>query len=303
MFRSAILSAILTSFFLSSSGYTQTIQATTEAKAYNIKKNAQSVDQSRTDYALLVANENFLDQGYSRLNNPKIDIVAIEKILREQFGFKTEIITDITKDACIKKLREYAGKSYGKYDQLLIYFAGHGDFDPLLRQGYVVMNDSKNQDETYSKHFSFPELQNIVTNLRCNHILLTLDVCYGGTFDSYFATTDEQAFRGDDRGAKLISERSEMMESLTAFTLEKLRPNTRLYLSAGGKEVVSDGKKGEHSPFAKAFLEKLSEAANSSYKILTVAGLKDYLEKQTRKVKMNGFGSNQSNSDFLFVAK
>jgi hypothetical protein len=294
---------IIFCFIMSTAGYSQTIQGTTDPKAYNIKKSAQSVDQSRTDYVLLFANETFLDEGYSKLNNPKIDVIAIEKILREQFGFKTEIITDVTKDACIKKLREYAGKSYGKYDQLLIYFAGHGDFDPLLRQGYVVMNDSKNQDETYSKHFSFPELQNIVTNLRCNHILLTLDVCYGGTFDTYFATADEPGFRGEDRGARLISERSEMMESLTAFTLEKLRPNTRLYLSAGGKEVVSDGRKGEHSPFAKAFLEKLNEAANSSYKILTVAGLKDYLEKQTRKVKMSGFGSNQSNSDFLFVAK
>jgi hypothetical protein len=277
----------------------QSFQATTETKAYDIRRNGTAVEQTRTDYALLIANESYSDAGYARLNNPKLDVAAIEKRLREQFGFKTEVISDINKEACIRKLREYASKTYGKYDQLLIYFAGHGDFDPLLRQGYVVMNDSKNQDETYAKHLSFPELQNIVTNLRCNHILLTLDVCYGGTFDSYFATADDQVFRGPN----LLLERSEMTESLAAYTMEKLKPITRLYLSAGGKETVSDGKKGEHSPFAKAFIEKLDEAAVSDYKILTAAGLKDYLEKQTRKVKMNGFGSNQSNSDFLFVAK
>ena len=276
----------------------QSFQATSETKTYDIRRNGTAIEQTRTDYALLIANESYSDAGYAKLNNPKLDVSAIEKRLKDQFGFKTEVLVDVDKEACIRKLREYAAKPYGKYDQLLIYFAGHGDFDALLRQGYVVLNDSKNQDETYAKHLSFPELQNIVSNLRCNHILLTLDVCYGGTFDSYFATADDQIFRGTN----LVGEKNQMSESLAAYTMEKLKPITRLYLSAGGKETVSDGKKGEHSPFAKAFIEKLDEAAGSSYKILTAGGLKDYLEKQTRKVKMNGFGSNQSNSDFLFVA-
>lgn len=302
MFES-ILRSVVMCLLMSTIGYSQAIEGVSDARPYNITGGANSGSQRRTDYALLIANESFSDERYFKLNNPKSDVLEMDRILREKFGFKTEIVTDITKDACVKKLREYAGKSYGKYDQLLIYFAGHGDFDPLFKQGYVVMNDSKIEDVTYSKHFSFPELQNILTNLTCNHILLTLDVCYGGTFDSYFAMEDDPRSRGEERGVKLITEQSEMTESMTAFTLEKLRPTTRLYLSAGGKEVVSDGRKGEHSPFAKAFLEKLNETANSSYRILTAAGLKDYLEKQTRKVKMGGFGSNQSNSDFLFVAK
>jgi hypothetical protein len=243
MFKIALLTTILMGLLLSGTGYTQTIQATTNAKAYNIRGTAQSADQSRIDYALLVANETFLDEDYSKLNNPKMDVVTIEKILSNQFGFKTEIINDFTKNACIKNLREYAGKFYEKYDQMLIYFASHGDFDPFLRQGYVVMNDSKNQNDTYSKHFSFPELQNTVTNLRCNHILLTLDVCYGGTFNTYFPTADEPGFLGEDRGAKLASKKSEMMKSLTAFKLEKLKPNRRLYYQLAAKKWCPMGEK------------------------------------------------------------
>jgi hypothetical protein len=276
----------------------QTIRATSDSKPYSIGRSGESQTNNRKDFALLIANESFADPGYSKLNNPRLDVDRINQILTQRFGFKTEVVFDITKDEFVRKIREYANLNYAKYDQLLVYFAGHGDFDPLLRQGYVVMKDSQSKDETYSKHLSFPELQNILSNMRCNHILLTLDVCYGGTFDNYFATAEDNMFRG----VNPVSEKSRMQESLDVYMMEKLQPVTRLYMSAGGKEVVPDGKKGQHSPFARAFVSKLEEAASADYKVLTISGLKDYVEKETRKVKMGGFGNNQSNSDFLFVA-
>lgn len=254
----------------------------------------------KSNYALIIANDSFEDPRFSKLNNPALDATTIAKLLEESFGFETEILTNIKKDDFVLKLRQYATKKYQKYDQLMIYFAGHGDFDPVLGQGYVIFNDSRFADETYSGHLSFSYLQDVLSKINCPHILLTLDVCYGGTFDSYFANQDGDLKRGDNpsRGAHAIRNSS----SFNAFVYEKLKPKTRLYLSSGGKEVVSDGVKGQHSPFAKAFIHKLIEASRSEYKMLTISELKAYLEKQLQTVKMGSFTGNESNSDFLFVA-
>lgn len=276
----------------------QTIQATSAPGSYRIRGNT---DQStRTDYALLIANETYTDPAYAKLGNPVFDARTIETLLREKFGFQTMLLTTATKDSCIRRLRQFANRTFGPNDQLFVYFAGHGDFDPVFRQGYVVLKDAKASDETYGRHLSFPDLQNILANLRCRHVLLTLDVCYGGTFDNYFATEDQVAFRGDSlsRGARIAD-----ATSPTAFVFEKLKPQTRLYLSSGGKETVSDGRKGEHSPFARHLIAKLEEAAQSDYKVLTVTELKVFLERQNLRVKMGPFAANESNSDFLFIAR
>lgn len=254
----------------------------------------------KSNYALIIANDSFQDSRFTKLNNPVLDATTIAKLLNEGFGFETEILTNIKKDDFILKLRQYATRQYQKYDQLMIYFAGHGDFDPVLGQGYVIFNDSKFGDLTYSSHLSFSYLQDVLSKINCPHVLLTLDVCYGGTFDSYFANQDDDLKRGDDlsRGSNALRTSA----TFNAFIYEKLKPKTRLYLSSGGKEVVSDGQKGQHSPFAKAFIQKLLEASRSEYKLLTILELKAFLEKELRTVKMGSFLGNQSNSDFLFVA-
>ncbi|MEZ0609418.1 caspase domain-containing protein [Fibrella sp. WM1] len=275
----------------------QTVQGTSAPGRYAIRSTNQT---TRTDYALLIANDTYADPAYTKLVNPVYDAQQIEAVLRERFGFQTTLLTTANRDSCLRQLRRLANRTFGPNDQLFVYVAGHGDFDPVFRQGYVVLRDARKSDETYAQHLSFPDLQNILGNLRCRHVLLTLDVCYGGTFDNYFATQDLAAFRGDSlsRGGRVAD-----AASPTAFIYEKLKPATRLYLSSGGKEVVADGQRGQHSPFAKHLLAKLEEAAQSQYKVLTVSELKVYLEKQNLRVKMGPFPPNESNSDFLFIAR
>ena len=277
--------------------FSQTIEGT--GGPFPIKVSSTPSD-TKSNLALIIANEEFQDKRFAKLNNPLLDANVISGILKDKFGFETEVLQNITKDEFIIKLREYAKKRYNKYDQLMIYFAGHGDFDPVFRQGYVIFKDSKFADDTYSHHLSFAYLEDALSKISCPHILLTLDVCYGGTFDNYFANRGDELGRGD--GLARGSEAVNSAHSLNAIIYEKLKPKTRLYLSSGGKETVSDGKKGMHSPFAAAFIQKLNEAASSEYRMLSVLELKIFLEKQTRTVKMGGFTGNESNSDFLFVA-
>ena len=176
IFSFCSVSAILLSGVV---GHAQTIQATSLPGRYAIKGSTQA---PRTDYALLIANDSYTDPAYQKLTNPVFDARTLEKVLREKFGFQTRLLTSANRDSCIHQLRQLAGRIFGPNDQLFVYVAGHGDFDPVFRQGYVVLRDAHKNDDTFSQHLSFPDLQNILANLRCRHVLLTLDVCYGGTF-------------------------------------------------------------------------------------------------------------------------
>ena len=303
--------SVLTLFFaanllIGKTAFPQTIQATSAPGAYQIRGGAKTA--ARTDYALIIANETFADPQYKKLVNPVFDARAIDTLLREKFGFQTIFLTSSTKDSCIQQLRAIAGRKFGPNDQLFVYLAGHGDFDPLLQQGYAVMKDSKANDNSFSNHLSFAYLQDLLSKLRCRHVLLTLDVCYGGTFDTYFATQSSTEFRGDGptRG---VGASVEEAGGQTSYILDKLKPQTRKYLSSGGKQTVPDGQAGQHSPFARFFIQKLTEASVSEYRILPATELKVYVERQIAinrveaNVKMGSFGSDESSSDFLFIAR
>ncbi|WP_077922040.1 caspase family protein [Spirosoma sp. 209] len=305
--RSVIFTLLLTLNLLSGDGvYAQLIQATSAPGSYQIR--GGSAQAARVDYALLIANDTFTDPAYRPLTNPTFDAREIEALLRDKFGFRTTLLANVTKDSCVRQIRRLASQSYGPYDQLFIFFAGHGDFDPVLQQGYAVMTNSKAGDDGYTNHLSFAYLQDLLAKFRCRHVLLTLDVCYGGTFDSYFATQNPNELKrdGPERGVRADVEE---LGGQTPFILTKLKPQTRKYLTSGGKETVADGEKGKHSPFARFFIQKLNEAAGSDYRILPASDLKSYIERQSAitrigaSVKMGSFGSDESNSEFLFIAR
>ena len=84
--------------------------------------------------------------------------------------------------------------------------------------------------------------------------------------------------------------------------IRKLQFKTRKYLTSGGKEYVSDGTVGNHSPFAKKFIEALvSRGGNDG--MLTLSELNTYVEKLQTAPQFGRFGSDQQGSDFIFVVK
>jgi hypothetical protein len=112
-----------------------------------------------------------------------------------------------------------------------------------------------------------------------------MDVCFGGTLDPEIAA---------GRGPNINDPDKE-------FLAKKLSHTTRRYLTSGGKEYVSDGIPGEHSPFAKKFLEALRTYGGSD-RILTLAEIKVKLQKLEPTPRQGEFGKNENLSDFVFVA-
>ena len=225
--------------------------------------------------------------SYNELVNPVNDAITIGNELKDNYGFSIEIAENFTLNEIVSKLREYAGMSYSPGDKLFIFFAGHGTYDEVFREGYVIARDSKRDDITKTTYLSHSNLRTIVNNIPCDHVLLMMDVCFGGTFDPLIASKSRAA----DPYGEISKEE---------FISRKSNYKTRLYITSGGKEYVPDGRPGYHSPFARKFLEALRGYGGSDG-ILTVSEIVPYIEKVSPQPRFGEFGDNEPGSDFLFI--
>ncbi len=244
---------------------------------------------NRTDYALLFGIDEY--DEWNNLFNPVKDAETIAEELQSNYGFKTDVVTNATTSDIMAKLREYATKSYQEKDQLFIFFAGHGQFDEVFTEGYIVGADSKVNDPGKTSYISHSLLRTVINNIKVEHIFLTLDACFGGTFDPLVARSGS---RGQD----------DMYSDITTaeFIDRRLRFKTRKYVTSGGKQYVADGKPGGHSPFARKFLQALRDYGGQD-KILTLQELQGYLLNLKMEPHAGEFGDNEPGSDFVFVAR
>jgi len=229
-------------------------ESTTESRSVTMNQAVIVANsETRTDYALIIATNDYKD--WSDLTNPVNDAKAIAAELKENYGFKVEAIYNPTKSEMVTKIREYAKKNYGTDDQLFIFIAGHGQFDDIGKDGYIVAKDSRLNDDTYDTYVPFSVLRTTIDNNPSKHIFLTMDVCFGGTFDQAIAK------RGGD-GDALYADIPQ-----TEYISKKLKFKTRIYMTSGGKQYVPDGRPGKHSPFASKFLEAL-RGYGGAYRVL-----------------------------------
>jgi hypothetical protein len=247
---------------------------------------SDAVAFDRKDYALFFATDIY--DYWGDLVNPVYDANTIAHELKEKYGFETEIIENATQEEILLKIKDYSKRSYKQQDQLFIFFAGHGHFDEAFGEGYVVAKNSVESDKAKTTYISHSNLRSYINNISCAHILLTMDVCFGGTLDPQIARV---------RG------KAEYELNDNEFLARKLAKKTRRYLTSGGKEYVSDGVRGKHSPFAAQLLEALKSRGGSDG-ILTMGEIVPYLEKiKNHEPRAGTFGDNEAGSDFVFVGK
>lgn len=242
------------------------------------------------DYALIIVTDDY--DNWGDLRNPVFDGTAIAKELEDSYGFQTEMIKNPTRTQLYSILRAYNKKAFADDDQLFVFIAGHGEFDDIFSEGYLVTKDSKMNDENKETYVSHSNLRTIINNIPCNHIMLTMDVCFGGTFDPFVANSRGSSrplmYTGDDAKRKFIE--------------RKMKSNTRKFLTSGGKEYVPDGRPGHHSPFASKLLDGLKNQGGDDG-ILTFGELYIYVERADPAPTQGTFGKNQPGSDFLFIKK
>ncbi len=236
------------------------------------------------NYALLVGTNNYKE--FPTLSNPVFDVNMIAKELEQSFGFEVKTLIDPTLEEFYSMLRSYGSRKYSSIDQLFIFVAGHGIFDDVFGDGYLVLADSRKEDLNKTSYISHSNLRTILNNIDCAHIFLVLDVCFGGTFDPIVAS------RGDEYEAM----------NRDQFITKKLQYRTRQYLTSGGKTYVSDGRPGSHSPFAREFIRALRGMGGAD-RVLTINEIIGFVEKVQPEPRRGEFGTNEPGSDFLFISR
>jgi len=248
---------------------------------------AQAEKTSRKDYALIFSSDIY--DNWGKLINPVFDGNTMASELKDNYGFITEVVLNPSTMGVMSKLKAYASKKYDKQDQIFIFFAGHGQYDEIFKEGYIVCKNSLLNDEGKTSYISHSVLRTVINNIPCEHIFLVMDVCFGGTFDPLLASNE----RGFD-------EYSEITDA--EFIARKMKYKTRKYITSGGKEYVPDGRMGQHSPFTRRMLEAFRTYGGKD-KILTIPEIITFVEKVNPQPHFGEFGDNQPGSDFLFISK
>lgn len=266
-----------------------------EAEVESPKTEQGILKEAVQNFALIIGINDYDSPSWSDLTNPVTDAKAIEADLKNLYGFKTEMLTNPTKAEISQALFRYSRMKFDSIkSQLLIFWAGHGGYDEFV-SGYLVARDSKSKEDdplrdTYLEH---SKLRNMLTNIKCPHVMLVLDACFGGTFDQRISKSGHRGEKDDPLYAEVVDD---------SFLKRKLKNNTRLYITSGGKTYVPDGRPGQHSPFARQFLELLRRDGGKD-RILTFSEIKSGVERLTPEPCAGEFDGNEPGSDFMFISK
>ena len=169
------------------------------------------------DYHALIIGINKYKE-WNPLKTAVKDAEALKKILIWRYGFRNKNVVlktdrNATRRNLINDLRNLAS-ILGNKDNLLIYFAGHGQLDDLTGDGYWIPTGGKLKDPgTWISHST---IKNILSSerVRGKNIIVVADSCYSGTLlrgGASLLSINEQRYRR--KLLKLASNRSRQVIS------------------------------------------------------------------------------------------
>ena len=240
---------------------------------------AQSVRTGK-DYALFFVADKFDHwHGFPKKSTQQIRDIAQE--LEDHYGFRTEFIHNPDRATILEKLTTYEQKHFYKDDQLLIYFSMHGHYEEGGTRA-LIPKDGKLEDRTYDSWIIHPVLEDWVNRIPCEHILLSIDACYSGTFGGAKGKPEKSAYKANDDCA--------------SKTKKALQYKSRQYLTSGGVE---------RTPIDSQFAEKWLEALRTKNTdgVLSYPDLFAVLSEASPKPRYGHFRDHNTGGDFVFVHK
>lgn len=246
-------------------------------------------------HALLIGTDNYKGKGWETLKNPVYDAAEIAEILKAEYGYEVQLLKNPPMDSIYEAIRNYY-KTLGKNDQLIVYVAGHGDYDKeLLDDGFIVCADSRSveDDPLRNSYIQHTKLKKMINKIPAKQILVLLDICHGGVFDEQVR----------DNPTSRISNRNvlELIRTNADYTVRKV-------LSSVGLDAAFDGRAGKHSPFA-AYLINILNARGGLEGIITLTDIHALLQKaslnETATLKISphlaGFGDNNPLGEYILI--
>ena len=190
-------------------------------------------------HALVIGNDSYQAAGYQQLSSAGNDASAVARVLREDYGYDTKLLLNVGRLEMLTALNELREK-LGADDNLLIYYAGHGEIDASGQGYWVPVDAQKGRDNTW---VSNQAISAILDTMNARHVMVVADSCYSGAMTRSSVPTFNTGVMPQDKWAKWVNDVSE--------------GRSRTALTSGGVQPVPDSGGGQHSYFAGAFLRVL----------------------------------------------
>jgi hypothetical protein len=140
-------------------------------------------------YAVIIGNADYGPAtGFNALDTPVADADALEAVLKQKYGFVTEAALPNGQSASLS-LRNASGRDTamalynvsqvaGDTDTVLIYYAGHGIYEPMTTTAFWVPTDAvAGVPPTY---LSASTISEAIARIQARKVILISDSCFSG---------------------------------------------------------------------------------------------------------------------------
>lgn len=241
-------------------------------------------------HALIIGNNRYTN--FPQLESAVNDAKVVDHVLKTKYGFKTTLLLNADRYSILSALSELR-KQLSAKDNLLIYYAGHGELDNSNERGHWLPIDAEPNNP--ANWISNTDITDIINTIAAKHVMVVADSCYSGAL-----TRSALARLAPDLPDQLRMKWYKVMAA----------SRSRTALTSGGLEPVSDSGSGNHSIFAKAFLDALrdNESILEAYSIFRQVSSK--VVKDAAKLRIEQTPqyapirhSGHESGEFLFVPK
>ena len=190
-------------------------------------------------YALVIGNQKY--DKLAKLNTPEADATDIAALLKDRYGFTVTLLLNATRWQIMEELNKLRAVVTEK-DNLLVYYAGHGQIDRVNSlANWLPIDADPASSANWIANSTLTETWNTMS---AKHILVVADSCYSGAMT--------RSSMGQLQPGLSEEERQVQMKELA-------KSPSRTVLTSGGVAPVMDGGGGKHSIFAQNFIDILSE--------------------------------------------
>jgi uncharacterized caspase-like protein len=193
-------------------------------------------------HALVIGNAAY--RHLPNLDTAIADADAVAAILRDQYQFAVTLVRNATRYDILSALNGMRAE-LTEDDNLLIYYAGHGELDKVNMRGQWLPVDAE-RDST-ANWISNVAITDILNAMNARHVMVVSDSCYSGALTRSTLASLDAALSEKKRQAWLETHASK---------------RSRTALTSGGLAPVLDSGGGGHSVFAHAFLDILAQNDN-----------------------------------------
>jgi uncharacterized caspase-like protein len=197
------------------------------------------------NFALIVGNDSY--DNLSDLKTAAYDASTLAEVLRTRYVFEDDnvrLLINADRRAILGALSGLRDQLNAE-DRLLIYYAGHGQIDPVTDEGFWLPTDARpGEDFTWIDN---GDIRRYLKGMPARHVLVVADSCFSGSLtraagdappvdrDRFFAEMDSHVSRKviSSGGTEPVADAGTAGHSVFAYYLLKaLRGNSQPYLTS-----------------------------------------------------------------------